>query len=167
MRRVGLAAGSAFALWHAAALVFVAAPPSYLRGELVPWFQPYADALHLRGHWAFFAPDPGAGRLLRYALVGADGRRDERPFTEALRRADPAYLRLTTLSAAVDVESPALQRSVALRLCRLHAAQRPAQVELIRVAQTRVRPELIEAGRHPLEAEFLRTEALPAVDCPR
>lgn len=164
-RGLALAAGSLFALWHTAVIVLAAAPPSYLHSQLYPLVRPYAEFLHLDGGWAFFAPDPSAGRPLRYAVEDASGRRTGFLFSEGISRRDPAYLRVTTLSAAVDTAYPAVMNSVAQRLCRRHAALAPAKIVFTHAQQQRITPEQHEAGQRPLDPALLTLTELPPVAC--
>jgi len=164
-RRLALVAGSLFAAWHTAVILLGAAPPSYLHAQLYPYVRPYAEFLHLNGGWAFFAPDPSAGRPLRYAVEDASGHRTAFLFSEALQRSDPAYLRLTTLSAAVDEDYPAVVNSVAQRLCRRHAALAPARIVFTQAQQIRLTPEQHEAGQRPLDAALLQLNELKPVAC--
>lgn len=164
-RRAALALGSAFVAWHAVAMLLGTAPPSYLHGELMPLFRGYIEALHIDGRWGFFAPNPSAGRLLRYRVERANGVSDEHPFTEALRRTDPAYLRFTTLSSAADSEYPEVQRSVAQALCRRHAALAPRHIHFVGLQQLRITPEQVEAGGHALDAAQLERVELGSVRC--
>jgi Fe-S-cluster formation regulator IscX/YfhJ len=141
------------------------APPSYLRSQLMPLFGGYIEALHLDGHWAFFAPDPTAGRLLRYRVEQASGASSEQPFTEALRRGDANYLRFTTLAGNLDGTSPALAHSVAQALCRRHAALAPRQIRFVALLQQRITPEQVEDGLHALDPSLLERVDLGSVPC--
>lgn len=133
--------------------------------QIYPLFAPYIEFLHLDSGWAFFAPDPNTGRLVRYSVQSADGITHTHLLTEKLQRSDPAYLRLTTLSAAIKTDTPEVIQSVAQRLCRMHASEHPQSIRFTLVRQTRITPEEYEAGHRPLDADFLRLEDLPAVRC--
>lgn len=146
-------------------MVIGCAPPSYSVAQVYPLFAPYIEFLHLDGRWSFFAPDPNTGKLMRYSVQSADGVTHNYRFTEDLRRSDPVYLRLTTLSAAIKADYPEVIHSVAQRLCRQHASNHPQSIRFTLVRQTRITPEEFEAGLRPLDAEFLRLEELPAVNC--
>jgi hypothetical protein len=164
-RAFGLAIGSAFLLWHSLVLLIGCAPPSYSVSQIYPFFAPYIEFLHLDGGWSFFAPDPNTGRLVRYSVRSADGVTRAYRLTENLQRSDRAYLRFTTLSAAVRPDYPEVIHSVAQRLCRQHASENPQSVQFTLARQTRITPEEYEAGHRPLDADFLRLEDLPAVTC--
>lgn len=164
--RLAAVLASLFAVWHGIAMLLGTSPPSYLQSLLLPPWRPYIEALHLDGRWGFFAPDPTAGRLLRYRIEAQPGAEPtEHPFTEALRRADPAYLRYTTLSSAVHPERPAVMRSVAHALCRRHGLAAPARIRFIAMQQVRVTPEDVEAGVRPLDPSQLHAEPLGDVEC--
>jgi len=165
LRRAAYALASLFALWHGAALLLGTAPPSYLHGQVMPLFRGYIEVLHLDGHWAFFAPDPTAGRLLRYRVEQASGASTEHAFTEALRRGDANYLRFTTLAGNVDGSSPALMRSVAQALCRRHAALAPQQIHFVVLQQQRITPEQVEGGLQALDPALLERVELDGVRC--
>jgi hypothetical protein len=165
LRRGAYALASLLALWHGAALLLGTAPPSYLHGQLMPLFRAYIEALHLDGHWAFFAPDPTAGRLLRYRVEQASGASTEHAFTEALRRADANHLRFTTLAGNLDGSSPALMHSVAQALCRRHAALAPRQIQLVVLQQRRITPEQVEGGLQALDPSLLERIELDSVRC--
>ncbi len=152
-------------LWHSLVLLIGCAPPSYSVAQIYPLFAPYIELLHLDGGWAFFAPDPSTGRLVRYSVQGADGLTHTYRLTENLQRSDPAYLRMTTLSAAINADSPQVVHSVAQRLCRMHAAQNPQSVRFTIARQIRITPDEFEAGHRPLDADFLHLEDLPSVVC--
>jgi len=164
-RRASIVAGSLFVAWHSAVVVLAAMPPSYLSSQIYPFFRPYAEFLHLDGGWAFFAPDPTAGRLLRYSVEDAGGKRMPFAFTEAFSRADPAYFRFSTLSTAVDADTPALMTSMAQMLCRKHAAQQPVRIVFTLAQQRRITPEQHEAGLRPLDASLLQLTELAPVAC--
>jgi len=165
LQRVAWTLGSAFVLWHSAALLLGTAPPSYLHGQLMPLFRGYIEALHLDGRWAFFAPDPTAGRLLRYRVEQRSGASSEFVFTESLRRADPAYLRFTTMSSAADAAYPEVMHSVAQMLCRRHAALTPQRIHFVGLQQIRITPEEVEAGEHALDPSHLRRVDIGSVPC--
>jgi hypothetical protein len=164
-QRLAYALASLLALWHGAALLIGTAPPSYLQGQLMPLFRGYLQALHLDGHWAFFAPDPTAGRLLRYRVEQASGASTEHAFTEALRRGDANYLRFTTLAGNLDGAAPALERSVAQALCRRHAALAPRQIHFVVLQQRRITPEQAERGVHALDPSLLERVEMGRVPC--
>jgi hypothetical protein len=165
VRRAAVALASLLALWHATALLLGTAPPSYLRGQLMPLYRGYIEALHLDGHWAFFAPDPTAGRLLRYRVEQASGTSTEHRFTEVLQRRDASYLRMTTLAGHLDGTSPALMHSVAQALCRHHAALAPQRIHFVVLQQQRITPEQVEDGLHPLDPALLERADLGSVAC--
>lgn len=70
---------SAILVWHIIA-VFIAPmsvpPTSYLIMNIAqrPPMQWYLDALYINHGYAFFAPDPGAGRLVRWEVLDNQGR---------------------------------------------------------------------------------------------
>lgn len=165
MRQAAVALASLLALWHASALLLGTAPPSYLRDQLMPLYRGYIEALHLDGHWAFFAPDPTAGRLLRYRVEQASGTSTEHRFTEVLQRGDASYLRFTTLAGNLDGTSPALMHSVAQALCRRHAALAPQRIHFIALQQQRITPEQVEDGLHALDPALLERADLGSVAC--
>lgn len=165
-RRTATVLGSLFVAWHGTVIVLAALPSSYLSSQVYPFVRPYAEFLHLDGGWAFFAPDPTAGRALRYSLEDANGHRTPMSFSEAVPRGDPAFFRFSTLSTAVDGDSPALMNSVARMLCRKHAAQHPARIVLTLAQQIRITPEQHEAGLRPLDPSLLQLTDLTPVPCP-
>jgi hypothetical protein len=165
LQRWAGALASLLALWHGAALLIGTAPPSYVQSQLMPLFGAYLRALHLDGHWAFFAPDPTAGRLLRYRVEQASGASTEQAFSESLRRSDPSYLRFTTLAGNLDGTSPALMHSVAQALCRRHAALAPRQIHFVVLQQRRITPEQVEAGLQALDPSLLERIDLGGVPC--
>jgi hypothetical protein len=164
-RRAAIALGSLFAVWHSMVLVLAAMPDSYLSSQVYPFVRPYAEFLHLDGGWAFFAPDPTAGRALRYRLEDAQGRRTQMLFSEAVPRSDPAYLRFTTLASSVDGDSPALMNSVAQMLCRKHTAQHPVRIVFTVVKQLRMTPEQHAEGLRPLDSSLVELVEMPPVTC--
>ena len=164
-QRVAWLAASVFVLWHGTAMLLGTAPPSYLQGEVMPLFRGYIEALHLDGRWGFFAPNPSAGRLLRYRVEQRSGASSEFPFTEALHRSDPAYLRFTTMTAAVDPANEAVMHSVAQALCRRHAALSPRRIHFVSLQQVPITPEQVEAGQHALDPAQLQRVELGSMAC--
>lgn len=164
-QRAAIAFGSLFAAWHSTVLVLAAMPDSYLSSQVYPLVRPYAEFLHLDGGWAFFAPDPTAGRALRYRIEDAHGRHTDLLFSEAVPRSDPAYLRFTTLASSVDSDSPALMNSVGQMLCRTHTAQHPVRIVFTVVKQLRMTPEQHAEGLRPLDPSLVELVEMPPVTC--
>lgn len=151
--------------WHALVLLVAATPASVPLGPLRALVGPYARLLFLEGQWSFFAPDPDPGRLVRYVVEDAGGRRHAFVLTEALDRRDPAYWRLAMLYRRVRSDEPRVVASVAAYLCREHAPLSPRAITLTVLFQVPLRPETYAAGRRPLEPEFLHPRVLPPVAC--
>ncbi len=162
---VALTVGSGVLLWHSAVLLIGCMPASYAVMQIYPVFAPYIEFLQLDSGWAFFAPDPTTGRLVRYSVQNGDGSLRAYRLTENLKRADPAYLRLTTLSTSIKADEPEVINSVAQQLCRRHASDTPQSIRLTLARQKRITPEEYEAGHRPLDADFLTLDELPAVRC--
>jgi hypothetical protein len=165
VRRAATVAASFFLLWHSAATVLAPAPASYLKGLVYPLFEPYITLFHLDGQWAFFAPEPAAGQLVRYLLKDAAGRSREYRLTEDLRRAHPAFFRHTTLLSSITPDKPAFVASMAGFLCRRHADLKPHRLTFLLREQLRLSPESYLQGHRPLDEDYIRVRALPPVRC--
>lgn len=156
---------SVFLLWHSVALLIGPMPSSYLMERVYPIFRPYMQTLHLTNPWGFFAPNPSAGRFIRYSVIDAQGRSHAFPFTEVIPRSDPTYLSLEKMSSVMDKNKPSLLASVAQRLCRQHAALQPVRIEFTRMQLRRLTTEEFERGARALDEARLKPVALPTQDC--
>ena len=165
VQRAATLAASVLVLWHSAAMVFAPAPASYLKGLASPCFAPYTTLLHLNGQWAFFAPNPDAGHLVRYILEDAAGKRREYRLTEDLSKSNPLFGRYTTLFSAITPDKPSLVASVAAFLCRHHADLKPKRLTFLLVEQLRLSPEFYLEGHRPLDKDHIRVHTLPPVNC--
>lgn len=166
-RRLGFVAGSLFLAWHALAIVVGPAPASHAAGAAYPAFAPYLRVLDLDHGWSFFAPNPGRGRLLRYAVIDGAGARHDRRLTEALTPLDPAYLRWTTLYAYLDVDLPHHLRAAADHLCRRHRDLDPRAIVFVHRDQLTLTPESYRAGHRPLDEDYVTTTELAPLECAR
>jgi hypothetical protein len=157
---------SLFVAWHAFATLLAPAPASYLKAEILPLFQPYLRLLHLNSQWAFFSPDPSYGRTVRYTLIDADGAERPQSWVDAWPRGDAAYLRMTTLAAALTAENAALVESTARRLCRQHAADKPRAVRFELHQQLLVTPDAHLGGARPFHPQYVESSSLDSILCP-
>lgn len=165
--RIRWALASAFLTLQALAIVAGPAPGSYSMGKVYPWIQPYLRALHLENYWGFFAPDPHAGTVLRGLVEDADGELHVVKMTEALRRNDGAYLRMSSLYYGVGrSEGDRFAQSVARALCRRHAELDPQRVQLMVGSQLPISIDAWREGARPLGLEHMAVEYQEPFPCP-
>jgi hypothetical protein len=165
-RRAGaLLAALAFLAWHSAALVVAACPDSRFRRQAAPLFEPYLRVAYLGHQWTFFGPRPGAGKLVRYELIVADGDARTFPLSEALDRRSPTYFRFMRLLDRVVTDGGELRASAAAHLCRRHAAERPLGIRFVVLRQLTLSPELYRAGVRPTDPEALERLVLEEIPC--
>jgi hypothetical protein len=148
-------AGLALAAWQAAALLLGPAPGSHLKAALDVVTLPYRQLLNLDNRWAFFAPDPAAGRLVSVRYFWRDGTERTAQLTRALDWAHPAYLRYSSLLGEVARPDSVAAASAARHLCRLY----PEAVGLRFIVERQIAPGAgeVAAGASPLEPRFLET----------
>ena len=152
-RRVLHLAGLALVAWQAGAILLGPAPGSHLKAAIDPWTLPYRQLLNLDNRWAFFAPDPAAGRIVSVRYRWRDGTEGAADLTRALERAHPAYLRYSSLLAEVARPGSAAAEGAARHLCRLY----PQALELRFVVERQIAPSAgeVAAGASPLDERFL------------
>ena len=158
--RVLWLAGLALAAWQAAAILLGPAPGSHLKASLDPWTLPWRQALNLDNRWAFFAPDPAAGRIVSVRYRWRDGQDRTAQLTRALHWPHPAFLRYSSLLTEVSRPGSPAAASAARHLCRLY----PDAVELRFVVERQVAPgaDDVAAGASPMDERFLeRSESEP------
>ena len=165
LRGLRYALASLFVIWHAAAIMIAPAPRSYIKEQIYPWFAPYLTLFYLDNPWAFFAPDPATGRLLRYTLEDAAGQKQDFLLSEALSRLDPASLRYVSLYLSIADKKPGYVDSAAKYLCRQHAALKPHAVAFTVAHQVYIPPIAYRSGVRPLHNGFVHYEFLPPVEC--
>ena len=146
-------AGLALAAWQAGAILLGPAPGSYLKSQIDPWTLPYRQFLNLDNRWAFFAPDPAAGRIVSVRYRWNDGSERSAELTRALQWSHPAYLRYSSLLTEVVRPGSLAARSAAQHLCRLY----PQALELHFVVERQIAPgaDEVSAGASPLDERFL------------
>lgn len=164
MKRWLWPAGLLLALLQAAMILLGPAPGSYLKSLIDPYTLPYLRFMNLDNRWAFFAPDPGRGRLLRVRYVWDDGSVHVAELTRALYRWHPAYLRYTSLLSDLHEESPGYVESAAHYLCRQYPQAR--QVQFLIELQLAPSAEQVASGLIPLDPQFLESVELDPVSCP-
>lgn len=165
VQRAATLGAALFLLWHSTAMVLTPAPASYLKGLAYPLFEPYVTLFHLDGQWAFFAPNPDAGRQIRYMLLDGAGTRQEFRLTEDLPRASPTFFRYTSLFSAITPDKPSFVASMAAFLCRRHADLKPKRLTFLLREQLRLSPESYLQGHRPLDEDYIRVRTLPPVNC--
>ena len=156
---------SLFVVWHAAAIMIAPAPRSYIKEHIYPLFAPYLTLFYLDNPWAFFAPDPATGRLLRYTVEDAAGAKHNFALSESLRRMNPASLRYVSLYLSIADNRPGYVSSAAQYLCRRHAALKPRTLAFTVVHQVYIPPVSYRDGVRPLQDGFVQYEPLRWVEC--
>jgi len=153
-RRVLHLAGLALAAWQAGAILLGPAPGSYLKSQIDSWTLPYRQFLNLDNRWAFFAPDPAAGRIVSVRYRWRDGSERSAELTRALHWPHPAYLRYSSLLTEVARPRSRAARSTAQHLCRLY----PDAMELRFVVERQIAPgaDDVAAGASPLDERYLQ-----------
>jgi hypothetical protein len=156
--------GLVLAFWQAVMILLGPAPGSYLKSLVDPYTLPYLRLLNLDNRWAFFAPNPGRGRLVSVRYGWNDGTVRTAELTRALDRWHPAYLRYTSLLSDIHDGRPGYVESAAHHLCRLYPQARTVQF----VIELQLAPsaEEVVGGLSPLDERFLEREDLAPVDCP-
>ncbi len=156
---------SFFLAYHVLAISIAPAPDSYLRRQIIPFFQPYLTLFRLGNHWAYFAPDPASGILLRYRLRGSDGKIYIFKLTEDLVRRDPNFSRLASLFSKLPEMNPKYKASAACYLCGMHAELHPIQFEWIQGHQIRLSPWEWRRGGRPLDDDFMKIKPEEWIAC--
>jgi hypothetical protein len=153
--------------WHALALLVGPAPGSHTMGKIYPVFEPYLRFFHLENYWAFFAPDPASGNLLRYLVVDGEGKEHVFKLTETHHRHEAAYFRHTTFYTAISEQKDLnYTTSFAHWLCRRHAPITPRHVQFFTGQQQRLpRAEYLK-GKRPLDEEYTSVRYEAAIPCP-
>lgn len=136
-------------------------------GKAFPIFRPYLLLIGLPGTWGFFAPEPGPGTVLRYAVHDASGKTHLFKWGETLSRKDPNFFRWHTFHHRIFLEKEDYERSVALSLCRKHRNLNPKSVNFIFVRLLKLSPKAYLAGARPLDPDYVEPEEGEAVPCPQ
>ncbi len=159
-------AASLFLIWHSLVIVIGPAPGSYLLGRVYRVFDPYLSFFHLENYWAFFAPNPASGNLLRYAVRDEYGQQHIFKLTEDHRRSEPAYLRHTTFYTAIsDHKDPGYTASAARYLCQRHAGLKPASIVFITGQQLRLPRQAWLDGKRPLDDDYMEVVYQDPISC--
>jgi len=165
--RLTYAAMSAFLAWHTAAMVITPAPNASRAVQAVRApFEPYLGLFRLDARWDFFAPYIEMESQFRYVVEDKDGA--QHPFrpTEGLNWFHPTFIWSWALSEAVVWYPETYTDSVAVYLCRKHAALYPVAVTMLEAEVRYFTPEDQLAGKHPTDPEFVTENNVKRVECP-
>ena len=167
--RLTYAAMSAFVSWHTLAIIIGPAPPSPITQSLRPLFDPYLGLLYLDNDWGFFSPVVMSSQF-RYTIEDGTGKRHAFTPTEGLSWYHPNSLwtrdKYSSAYTSDKKFSEFYGNSIAVSICRDHAALNPTVITLLMVVQTtEFWPSDHLAGKHPLDPEFARTHVLKNHQC--
>jgi hypothetical protein len=159
------AAMSLLVVWHTLAMVVVALPDSIAEYARFP-FQAYVTLFRLDNKWGFFAPDVNKGYQFRYVIEDAGGSRHTFVPAEKLDKLHPNYIWTLDWYKIVATSPEVYGDAAGAALCREHAALHPVSVTLMELEQKPFWPEDLQAGKHPLDPEFVTLNTLKTVQCP-
>ena len=158
---------SLFVVWHTLAMVVAPAPDSSVMAQsLRKLLHPYLALFRLDNKWDFYAPNVGKGHQFRYVIEDAAGARRTFMPTDDLSWYHPAHWWFRAWYDAI-VASPEIHSdSVAVRLCRQHAALHPVAITLLNLEEKNFSPADHMSGKNPLDSEFVTVNTLKRVKCP-
>jgi hypothetical protein len=156
---------SIFLVWQSLVILMGPAPGSHTMGKIYPYFKPYMKILHLENYWAFFAPNPYQGEILRYIVQDQQGEYHVFKLNEELHRNAPSYFRYTTLYGKLtDAESP-YTASMIQYLCRRHADLQPANITIMIGYQQFLKAGDYLQGIRPLSTDHMEVEYHEPMSC--
>ena len=165
--RLAYTAMSAFVVWHTLAMVIAPAPTQSVSARTLRGIvQPYLSLLRLDNLWDFFAPN--VTRLSDLHYVIEDGTGKTHPFAPGadLRWFYPTSIWFKAWYYAV-MENPELYAdSAAAIFCREHVALQPGWITLLEYQEGEFKPKDQQAGRHPMDEQFVTVKAIKRVQCP-
>ncbi|WFB37786.1 hypothetical protein P3T73_08440 [Kiritimatiellota bacterium B12222] len=151
---------SLFIVWHVAAMVIGPGPGSYLMSKVYPVWRPYLRLLHLENYWAFFAPEPSAGKWVRYVIEDDHGNLHFFKLAEELDRNDPLFFRHSSLITDITEPPSAGTLGIAAALGQKHQDLNPTRIQFVIGWQLPIRREAYLEGKRPYDSEFIEFEYL-------
>lgn len=157
---------SLFILWHVAAMVIGPGPGSYVMGKVYPLWRPYLRFLHLENYWAFFAPEPSAGKWVRYVIEDDQGQLHFFKLAEELDPKDPLFFRHSSL--ITDISDPPSPGTLGLAdyLGEQHKKLSPSRIQFVVGWQQRLSREQFMKGQRPFDPDFIEFEYFTPLSYP-
>lgn len=165
-RGIVYAAMSLLLVWHCLAMIVGPAPDSDLTDAARNVMGPYLDAFRLEHSWSFFAPDVRLYPDFRYIVQDSSGQDHLFEPTAGLNRFRPSDIWIEDWYTNVADEPDIYAEATAMRLCREHAALRPAQISLIEAERVDFTPDDERSGKHLHDPEFENEIFLGTFACP-